>query len=273
MAIGQKSIIKSLVQSSITSASFLFATQSTELFLLAVGAYLAAIRGSGWSPSLDFEAQCAARSLKLRQDFVVIDAGANMGNWLTAFRKRVTSEGLIYAFEPQPSAAAKIRELNLDRCEVIEAALGEHPGIRTLFTSQQTDTTGSLFERHDTVSADHNYRAIEVEVVRLDDFITQKRIDRIDFMKMDLEGGEFEALKGATDCIRRGVLRAFSFEFGSSNVNSRVFFRDMFDLLEKHYDLFRVTPAGKLIHVKTYTEDYECFARATTYLAKRKECS
>jgi hypothetical protein len=48
-----------------------------------------------------------------------------------------------------------------------------------------------------------------------------------------------------------------------------VFFRDLYNLLtENHYEIFRVTPAGRLIPLKKYSEDDECFARTTTYLAK-----
>ena len=218
------------------------------------------------------EARCAARCLRPDREFTVIDAGANVGSWLVSFRKYVKAKGCIYAFEPQPVAAAMIRELGLDGCEVLEAALGEHPGTRTFYTSGGTDTMGSLYERHDTFAEDRERRGTKVEVLRLDDFVKQRSIDRIDFMKMDLEGGEFEALKGAAECMRAGVLKAFAFEFGTSNVNSRVFFRDIFQLLaENQYNLSRVTPAGRLIPLKTYSEDHECFARTTTYLARRQE--
>ena len=141
----------------------------------------------------------------------------------------------------------------------------------TFFTSGDSDTMASLFERHDTFVEDRKYRGMDVEVIRLDDFVLQREIDRIDFMKMDLEGGEFQALKGAAESMRSGILRALSFEFGISNVNSRVFFRDIYNLLTtNHYEISRVTPAGRLIPLKRYAEDDEYFARTTTYLAKRR---
>src|SRR5271157_2985137 len=114
MAIGQSSFAKSLAQSSVAAASLLFATQGTEILLSAAGAYLAAIRGCGWSPSIDREARCAIRCLSPGREYVVIDAGANVGGWLASFRRHVASKGRIYAFEPQHSAATKIRELGLD---------------------------------------------------------------------------------------------------------------------------------------------------------------
>lgn len=51
-----------------------------------------------------------------------------------------------------------------------------------------------------------------------------------------------------------------------ANVNARVFFREIYNLLaDSGFAIFRVTPAGRLIPVSAYTEDYECFARTTTY--------
>ena len=91
-------------------------------------------------------------------------------------------------------------------------------------------------------------------------------------MKMDLEGGEFQALRGATECIKSGILRAFSFEFGISNVNSRVFFRDIYDfLVANDYEISRVTPARRLIPIENYSEDHECFARTTTFVARKRQ--
>jgi len=245
--------------------------QTTERILAAAGAYLAATRGSGWSPTVEQEARCAARCLNPnQQEFIVFDAGANVGHWLQEFRKLVSVKTRMYAFEPQPTAAAKIRQLNLPDCEVLEVALGEQPGKMTFYTSHDTDTMGSLYERADTYAEGKQYHETEVIVLRLDDFVKQRGIDRIDFMKMDLEGGEFGALNGATECMRTGVLHAFSFEFGISNVNSRVFFRDIYDLVAGHrYDIFRVTPAGRFIQLRSYTEDDESFARTSTFVARR----
>jgi FkbM family methyltransferase len=269
MAIGRSSKAKSIAQSTIRAASFLFATQATEVLLTSAAAYLAALRGSTWSPTVEQEARCAVKCVSADHEFLVIDAGANVGSWLHSFWKQSSGKGRTYAFEPQPDAAAKIRQLNLLHCEVLQVALGEQPGKMTFFTSGDSDTMASLFERHDTYVRGRKYRELDVEVIRLDDFVLERKIDRIDFMKMDLEGGEFQALKGAAECMRSGILRALSFEFGISNVNSRVFFRDLYNLLtENHYEIFRVTPAGRLIPLKKYSEDDECFARTTTYLAK-----
>jgi FkbM family methyltransferase len=270
MSIGRGSAAKRLVQSSIRACSQLLATPATEVLLSGAAAYMNAICGLGWSPSLELEAKSAVVWIARGSDYTVIDAGANIGDWTSLFHKHAADRtGTIYALEPQPAAAARIRALNLKCCEVVELALGEHPGRATFHTSGPLDTTGSLFDRNDTYGRGRTYGSFEVEVVRIDDFVRMRGIERIDFMKMDLEGGEHQALKGAAECLRSRRIRALSFEFGTSNVNARVFFREIYDLLAGNgFAIFRVTPAGRLIPVSAYAEDYECFARTTTYFAR-----
>jgi FkbM family methyltransferase len=272
MPIGPSSAAKHLAQSSIRACSQLFATSATQVLLAGAAAYMNAICGLGWSPSLELEAKKAAAWIAEGRDYTVIDAGANIGDWASLFQKHVANRrGTIYALEPQPAAAARIRALNLKCCEVVELALGEQPGSATFYTSGPLDTTGSLFDRRDTYGRDRTYNSFDVDVVRLDDFVQKRGIERIDFLKMDLEGAEYRALKGAAECLGSRRIRALSLEFGTSNVNARVFFREIYDLLAgSGFAIFRVTPAGRLLPISAYAEDYECFARTTTYFARLK---
>jgi len=264
--------LKERVQALIPAVSFGLVRQQTDALLSGATACVLGIRGLGWSPSVSLEARGAARWINPNEDFVAIDAGANVGSWLVALRKYLPRGGHLYAFEPQPAAAENIRNLQIPGCEVHQLALSDRPGPRVFYTSAQTDTMGSLYEHGDTLSQrqDKNYGRIEIQAIRLDDFVTEHGIARIDFMKMDLEGAEFEALQGATECMRSGLLRALSFEFGVSNVNARVFFRDLFHLLTANrFELFRMTPAGQLIRLHKYSEDFEIFARTSTYFARK----
>ena len=270
MPIGSSTAAKRLAQSSIRACSQLFAVPATEVLLSGAAAYINAICGLGWSPSLELEARNAAGWIPRGHEYTVIDAGANIGSWTSLFLEHAADcTGTIYALEPQPAAAARIRALDLKCCEVLELALGEQPGRATFHTSGPLDTTGSLFDRGDTYGRGRAYNSFEVEVVRLDDLVQSRGLERIDFLKMDLEGAEYQALKGAAECLRSRTIRALSFEFGTSNVNARVFFREIYDLLAgSGFAIFRVTPAGRLMPISAYAEDFECFARTTTYFAR-----
>jgi hypothetical protein len=85
---------------------------------------------------------------------------------------------------------------------------------------------------------------------------------------MDLEGHELFVLRGAAQALKRGYIRALTFEFGSSNVNSRTYFHDFWDLLSAYgFEIKRIYPGGTVMKVSEYYEDLEYFRGVTNYLA------
>jgi FkbM family methyltransferase len=62
----------------------------------------------------------------------------------------------------------------------------------------------SLFQRLDTVYAGVSQQIVRVPVRALDEIIDETGIQTVDFMKMDIEGAELLALRGAESSLRRG---------------------------------------------------------------------
>lgn len=52
------------------------------------------------------------------------------------------------------------------------------------------------------VQSDGNHDSLQVTTISIDDFVSEKNLPRIDFIKMDIEGAELKALKGAEESIR-----------------------------------------------------------------------
>jgi FkbM family methyltransferase len=262
--------LKTRAQSALPLISSGLVRQSTEAPLSAITAFLLGIRGLGWPPATEIEAKAAAGWVK-HDDFVVIDAGANIGEWASFFSKHVSVDGRIFAIEPQDDAANQIRARNLPRCQVCQFALSSKNGTAKFYSSGATDKMASLYERDDSWCHldGQEYIAVEIPTIRLDDFVKERDLQRVDFLKMDLEGAELDALAGARESIESGLIRAVSFEFGVSNVNSRTFFRDYYVFFAKyHYEVYRLTPGGGLLRVKEYSEDDEVFSRTSTYFAR-----
>jgi hypothetical protein len=99
----------------------------------------------------------------------------------------------------------------------------------------------------------------KVRVVSLDEFVSQYPIDKIVLLKIDTEGHEFEVLKGAKKLLKSGKIEMIQLEFNEMNVISRVFFKDIWDLMP-NYDFYRMLPDG-LVRIESYSPIFcEIFA-------------
>ena len=220
--------------------------------------------GSGWHRG---EAIAAARFIH-RENPVIMDIGANQGWWTVELRRLIGERGRWILVDPAAECCEALRKIN--GAEVIEAAVGEQAGKAKFYTPGDGSGFASLHERHDShVRQEHLIlHELEVTLTTIDEILDQLGIEMVDMAKMDLEGHELFALRGAALSLKTHRIRTLTFEFGTSNVNSRTFFRDFFDLLTGYgYRLQRICPGGKTVPVLEYYEDLEYFRGVTNYIA------
>lgn len=137
---------------------------------------------------------------------VAIDVGANLGEWTVPLARRVGAAGRVLALEPAPRAAAALgRTLAanaLAQAELLCCALGERDGTAEfsvpLVTSARADTgtahIGATAAGHEVVS---------VALRRLDTLAGEHRLNRLDLIKIDVEGHERPLLDGANATLAR----------------------------------------------------------------------
>ncbi len=226
--------------------------------------------GSGWDESETLE---AARLLRGIDQPVVVDCGANMGAWTEGIRQHLGHRrGRWLLIEPMAEYADQLRQL--DNVVVIEAAVGEAAATLPLYVPDRPSGWMSLHSRGDSFARGEEFSTRDVPVRKLDDVLAENDITHVNFMKMDLEGHELFALRGARGYLEDRRVAALSFEFGSANVNSRTFFRDLWDFLEPlGYQLHRIVPGGRTLRVTSYDETLEFFRGATNYLATLRTVS
>ena len=101
----------------------------------------------------------------------------------------------------------------------------------------------------------------------LSQYASRHNIERIDLLKIDVEGHELDVLKGAKINPQGGRIKCIQFEFGRCNIDTRVFFQDFWYLLNGKYGCqnYRITPLG-IKNIKKYTELDEIFL-TTNFLA------
>jgi FkbM family methyltransferase len=136
---------------------------------------------------------------------VVLDVGANAGIYSLA-ALAVQPDVVVYAFEPTPEIAARLRataKLNgLKNLYVHEVAVLRDDGQATLerFRGELGNNEGMNFVIRDIGNSD----AERVKTVSLDQFCQDHSIDQVDLLKLDVQGQEYSALKGAERLIRAG---------------------------------------------------------------------
>jgi FkbM family methyltransferase len=233
------------------------------------GAYFAG-KGSG-SSSVKEEVAASFKFIK-GDGLILFDIGANKGDW-TQEALRVAGDRIktIYQFEPSSHNIHLLKDMfgTDGRVQLVPCAASDKKGTAELFSDEPGSGMASLHKR----KLDHFHidlkEAGSVETVTVDEIVKKHGVARVDFMKMDIEGHELAALRGAAVSLKNGVIRALSFEFGGANIDSRTYFQDFWYFLTPlGYTLFRVLPTGSVVRIKEYKEMLENF-RTTNYIAVR----
>jgi FkbM family methyltransferase len=183
---------------------------------------------------------------------VVFDVGAFEGTYaLDVLDKCPTAR--IYAFEPNPRSYARLeRCLSGTSAITFPFALGGLSETAEFFDySQETGSQHATLHRGIFENV-HRATPISfpVEVRPLDDVIGALPIQSIALLKIDVEGHEFEVLRGAQDVIRRGMVDVIQFEFNEMNAYSNIFLRNFIEFLPE-YKLYRLLP-NDLLSLEPY---------------------
>jgi FkbM family methyltransferase len=122
---------------------------------------------------------------------IVIDAGANIGTHTIVYCNVVGSSNVI-AIEPNLECVKCLRK-NVPYCNIIEAAIGDECGRGNLVLQ-------------DNVGASYMIDGDDIPIIKLDTcelVLLKSQTKRISFIKIDIEGYEVRALKGATQLISK----------------------------------------------------------------------
>lgn len=136
----------------------------------------------------------------------VYDIGANVGTW-TRLAKSILAHAEIHAFEPLPQHVREFRESTkeMDGITLHEIALGENCGKAHLHLTSTTDSSSILPLTR--IGADiYNLSVtstIEVPMESLDRVIRDQNLPQPDLIKLDIQGYELNALRGAVHALDR----------------------------------------------------------------------
>jgi len=142
-----------------------------------------------------------SRIIAVEEDDVVLDCGGCYGDTALLFAYKAGRNGKIYSFEFIPGHIEIFkRNLALNpsvagNIEIIKNPLWDRSGVSLNF---KNNGPGSKVNPDSIDKPDG-----KVKTVSIDDFVLNKSISKVDFIKMDIEGAELNSLKGAINTITR----------------------------------------------------------------------
>jgi FkbM family methyltransferase len=133
------------------------------------------------------------------KDAVVLDIGAHIGLFATVAARIAGDHGKVYAFEPSPATFALLQKtIRMNKQEGIVEPRSEAMGLEngeTVFYVSDTvaDNSNSLV----SYKGDRKLHPIDVTILTVDSFVQRKQLTKVSFLKIDVEGAEYDTIRGA----------------------------------------------------------------------------
>lgn len=140
----------------------------------------------------------------LSKDAVVFDIGANVGTFLYQFENKLNHK-YIYGFEPNKKLNTRLKRL-FPQMKIYSVALSDENTTAEfkvpVIKGKTVASRGTLNTSYKEKGEEKSYTEI-VDVVKLDDWIKSNPVERLDFIKIDVEGNEMKTLTGGKNTIRK----------------------------------------------------------------------
>jgi len=196
----------------------------------------------------------------LRPGMTVLDIGAHHGLYTLLTAKRVGQRGRVIAFEPSPRECRRLaKHVRVNRCRNVQVeacAVGDAPGEAQLFMVDGYRDWGNSLR---PPAVPEPTRPVRVAVRSLDEVLTARGIEQVDFIKLDAEGGELAVLRGAKRLLQTGRRPAILAEV--EDIRTRPWgypAREIMQLLARwDYRWFALSEMGTLYPVSPDAETYE----------------
>lgn len=186
----------------------------------------------------------------LHEGSIFLDIGANIGYETMWGAHLVGQSGRVYSFEPLPHLIKQINESlelnNFSNVSIIKKASGEKEGTATLFIHKEDAGLTSI--KNSLGATDE----LNIEITTVDKELSQ--VNRLDVIKLDVEGYEYEALRGGENIICK-FLPIIIFEFSPhlyEKDRSGKSLELLFFLHDLGYKIFAIENLKKEIHADDF---------------------
>ena len=147
-------------------------------------------------------------------DDISFDVGANIGLY-TLWMSKFNVNGAVHSFEPDEknyiSLQKNVQVNNLGHVHINRLGIADKNGV--LYLTRNIDVENHLINEKTS-------DAVEILIISLDEYCKRNSIDKIRYLKIDIEGFELAALQGAEGLLRRGAIDVIQLEINNSLLNS-----------------------------------------------------
>jgi len=206
---------------------------------------------------------------------IVLDVGANIGYYTLILAKLVDEQGKVFAFEPEPNnfhvLKKNVRANGYNNVKLERVVVSNKKSKTKLYVSKENVGEHRIY-KSSTVSNDY----INVEMIRLDDyFVNHNLMDKISFVKMDVEGSELGVLEGMKEILARNKKIKILIEFDPRQIidyGGKP--KDIFDILEKeNFDFSYVDRKDKQIkkigNITLFLEKFDDSFKQTNLICEK----
>ena len=147
-----------------------------------------------------FQEPYVKKIINVKKGEVFVDVGAHIGTYTIPIAKKVGEMGKVVSFEPHPKSI-DLLERNIVLNQINNVVLIKHPvsdSIKKVLFRLSKDPPTSGIE-----TDDKNESVIEMDAIDLDTALSEQKLTRIDWLKIDVEGKELDVLKGSKNILKK----------------------------------------------------------------------
>ncbi len=142
---------------------------------------------------------------ELGEGDIVVDVGAHVGYYTLLFSQLVGDNGRVYAVEADPDnfrlLKKNIQTNGYKNVVLLQGCAAEKTGQITTLPWKDS-ISGQGYKSDNSIDTTHDFdKYISMDTIRLDDLLINE--ERIDFIKMDIDGAEYNALDGAANALKK----------------------------------------------------------------------
>lgn len=196
----------------------------------------------------------------LRRNGIFFDVGANRGDWSAEVIEQ-GFRGQIFAVDPLRKNITHLEQRfpsKVGGVRPLQYAVSDSIGEVNFFSNVDENLSGhdSLHDMNGIGYAP-NVNALKVKCTTLDQLSEELKIYKIDFLKVDVEGHEYFALKGAEKLLKQGAIDFIQIEFGHAARAAKVYLHDLVNFAASHsYDVYVIKPNGFMpLNFTPFTEN------------------